>query len=213
MWPWRWALRSPRKRQLVADARTGLGAGGCDAFLRGGLPGGPVSREARPLLPGPPQPGLWWPHACARWRPAELTGHPAPRERGPGLADSLLLLVARRLSTRGFALPGPVSPLAWCLVLLPAGITGCPVFAGPAAALAQSELQRSLHCLDPHQGAEGVCGVRAQVRGGSAQPGLSCWGRGEQPARGAAGAAASPIQHHRHPLPSPCAAPGSWRHA
>lgn len=189
------------------EARTGG-----DVFLKGGLPGSRVS-EGHPSavcrrprgqgLPSPPQPGRWWPRMCRVAGPLSLPGTRRPDSVLLGLAWAWASRPAasagrRALLRSRLALSPPASSWARRPAELPAGVARSPVSAGPAAALAQGELQRSLRRLDPPQGAAGVCGVRAQVRGGGARR-LSCWG---------AAACPSPPP----PALSP-AAPGSWPHA
>lgn len=101
-------------------------------------------------------------------------------ERGPGPCPSLVrptrcfcwpLGVSSQLRARS---ANPVSFLGLALGGVARRRHGSPVFAGPPAALAEGELQRSLYCLDPHQGTESVRGVRAQVGGRGAWPRLCC---------------------------------------
>ncbi|XP_045303682.1 V-type proton ATPase subunit C 2 isoform X10 [Leopardus geoffroyi] len=171
--------RAPWKRRLVDDARTpGQRLPGRRAPSQHSVRGKPAGCLLTALRSGaaqPLQPGLGWPraHAPGGW-PAALPRPPPPPPPPPrgGPADGVPALVRPPRCFRWP--PGISSPLGACSVkthlLLglawaerPAGVTGSPVSAGPAAALAQGELQRSLHCLDPHQGPEGVCGVRAQI--------------------------------------------------
>lgn len=98
--------------------------------------------------------------------------------------DSLLLLAPGHFfSAQGLLCHNPCPFSAWRWAGPTGGVTHSPLPAGAPAALAQGELQRGLYCLDPHQGAEGVCGVRAQV-GGDADPAIMQWGRWAQPALG-----------------------------
>lgn len=165
----------------AATALRGCGHARARAFQEGGPLGSTVSdgslsaAHRKPLgqgLPSPLRPSPRWPRACARWLPAELPRHRALwRARpsalpGPRPTSSLLLPapgVSPQLRARS------VKPASFLGVALGGAARrghGSPVPAGPPAALAQGELQRSLYCLDPHQGAEGVCGVCAQVGGG-----------------------------------------------
>lgn len=117
------------------------------------MPGGcplsyPGSRLPGEHGPGP-RPGLVRPTRCFCW-PLGISSQLRARSGNPGsFLGSALGGVARRGH-------------------------GSPVFAGPPAALAEGELQRSLHCLDPHQGTQSVRGVRAQVGGRGAWPRLPC---------------------------------------
>lgn len=124
---------------------------------------GPLSFRARaPRRAGSwAWPGLVGPTCCFCWPRALLLSSGLALSNLPG-GDGLVT----------------GSPF-WARVGRGAERSRLPLSAGPPAALAQGELQRGLHRLGAHQGAESVRGVRAQVgrrtavQGGVAESGSS----------------------------------------